>query len=149
MYSKASRYTASRSADLGDTRFLIGSQNTWDTRFLAKSLEDTRFLLGSKPLEIHGFGQKPWRCTVFSSDVLDSKRVRKSLRNNLGCSIKSIRALLPRQYCKKRGFESLSLSYKHAQLYTMQRELNCLFFSVLWYSCFITSFPVLQRPLLF
>ena len=29
-YSKASRYTASRSADLGDTRFLIGSQNTWD-----------------------------------------------------------------------------------------------------------------------
>ena len=27
-YSKASRYTASRSADLGDTRFLIGSQNT-------------------------------------------------------------------------------------------------------------------------
>ena len=27
-YSKASRYTALRSADLGDTRFLIGSQNT-------------------------------------------------------------------------------------------------------------------------
>ena len=27
-YSKASRYTASRSTDLGDTRFLIGSQNT-------------------------------------------------------------------------------------------------------------------------
>ena len=44
-YSKASRYAASRSADLGDTRFLIGSQNTWDTRILAKSLEDTRFLI--------------------------------------------------------------------------------------------------------
>ena len=44
-YSKASRYTASRSADLGDTRFLIGSQNIWDTRILAKSLEDTRFLI--------------------------------------------------------------------------------------------------------
>ena len=28
IYSKASRYTASRSTDLGDTRFLIGSQNT-------------------------------------------------------------------------------------------------------------------------
>ena len=28
MYSKASRYTALRSTDLGDTRFLIGSQNT-------------------------------------------------------------------------------------------------------------------------
>ena len=41
IYSKALRYTASRSADLGDTRFLIGSQNTWDTRILAKSLEDT------------------------------------------------------------------------------------------------------------
>ena len=27
-YSKALRYTASRSADLGDARFLIGSQNT-------------------------------------------------------------------------------------------------------------------------
>ena len=27
-YSKASRYTALRSTDLGDTRFLIGSQNT-------------------------------------------------------------------------------------------------------------------------
>ena len=27
-YSKASRYTASRSTDLGDTRFLIGSLNT-------------------------------------------------------------------------------------------------------------------------
>ena len=44
-YSKASRYTATRSADLGDTRFLIGSQNTWDTRFWAKSLEDARFLI--------------------------------------------------------------------------------------------------------
>ena len=44
-YSKASRYTASRSTDLGDARFLIGSQNTWDTRILAKSLEDTRFLI--------------------------------------------------------------------------------------------------------
>ena len=44
-YSKASRYTASRSADLGDARFLIGSQNTWDTRILAKSLEDTRFFI--------------------------------------------------------------------------------------------------------
>jgi hypothetical protein len=58
--------------------------------------------LGSKTLEIHGFGQKPWRCTVFSFDVLDSKRVRKSLRNNLGCSIKSIRALqdknIPNEY---------------------------------------------------
>ena len=43
MYSKASRYTASRSADLKDTRFLIGSQNTWDTRILAKSLADARF----------------------------------------------------------------------------------------------------------
>jgi hypothetical protein len=43
-YSKASRYTALRSTDLGDTRFLIGSQNTWATRFLAKSLEDARFL---------------------------------------------------------------------------------------------------------
>ena len=41
-YSKASRYAASRSADLGDKRFSIGSQNTWDTRILAKSLEDTR-----------------------------------------------------------------------------------------------------------
>jgi hypothetical protein len=50
MYSKASRYTALRSTDLGYTRFLIGSQNTWDTRFLAKSLEDARFFL-----EIHGF----------------------------------------------------------------------------------------------
>ena len=28
LYSKASRYTASRSTDLGDTRFLFGSQNT-------------------------------------------------------------------------------------------------------------------------
>ena len=28
IYSKASRYTALRSTDLGDTRFLIGSQNT-------------------------------------------------------------------------------------------------------------------------
>ena len=28
VYSEALRYTASRSADLGDTRFLIGSQNT-------------------------------------------------------------------------------------------------------------------------
>ena len=45
VYSKASRYTASRSADLEDTRFLIGSQNTWDARFLAKSLEDARFLV--------------------------------------------------------------------------------------------------------
>ena len=27
-YSKALRYTVSRSADLGDARFLIGSQNT-------------------------------------------------------------------------------------------------------------------------
>jgi hypothetical protein len=27
-YSKALRYTASRSADLGDTRFVIGFQNT-------------------------------------------------------------------------------------------------------------------------
>ena len=44
-YSKALRYTALRSADLGDARFLIGSQNTWDTRILAKSLEDTRFLI--------------------------------------------------------------------------------------------------------
>ena len=44
-YSKALRYTASRSADLGDARFLIGSQNTWDTRILTKSLEDTRFLI--------------------------------------------------------------------------------------------------------
>ena len=35
-YSKALRYTALRSADLGDARFLIGSQNTWDTRILAK-----------------------------------------------------------------------------------------------------------------
>ena len=43
MYSKTSRYTASRSTDLGDARFLIGSQNTWDTRFLAKSLEDALF----------------------------------------------------------------------------------------------------------
>ena len=42
-HSKASRYTALRSMDLGDTRFLIGSQNTWDTRFWAKSLEDARF----------------------------------------------------------------------------------------------------------
>ena len=42
-YSKAFRYAASRSADLGDTLFLIGSQNTWDTLFLAKSLEDTLF----------------------------------------------------------------------------------------------------------
>ena len=32
-YSKALRYAASRSADLGDTLFLIGSQNTWDTLF--------------------------------------------------------------------------------------------------------------------
>ena len=43
IYSKASRYTALRSADLRDTRFLIGSQNTWDTRFWAKSLEDALF----------------------------------------------------------------------------------------------------------
>ena len=71
-YSKASRYTASRSTDLGDTRFLIGSQNTWDTRFLAKSLEDARFFL-----EIHVFDQKPWRCTVFSFDVLDSSLVKE------------------------------------------------------------------------
>ena len=42
-YSKALRYAASRSADLGDALFLIGSQNTWDTLFLAKSLEDTLF----------------------------------------------------------------------------------------------------------
>ena len=28
LYSKALRYTALRSMDLGDTRFLIGSQNT-------------------------------------------------------------------------------------------------------------------------
>ena len=69
-YSKASRYTALRSTDLGDTRFLIGSQNTWDTRFLAKSLEDARFFL-----RYTVFKQKPWRCTVFSFDVLDSKRV--------------------------------------------------------------------------
>jgi hypothetical protein len=41
IYSKASRYTALRSTDLGDTRCLIGSQNTWDTRILAESLEDT------------------------------------------------------------------------------------------------------------
>ena len=54
-YSKALRYTASRSADLGDTRFLIGSQNTWDARILAKSLEDTRFLifLVKKIMPIH------------------------------------------------------------------------------------------------
>ena len=26
----------------GDTLFLIGSQNTWDTRILVKSFEDTR-----------------------------------------------------------------------------------------------------------
>ena len=44
-YSKASRYTASRSADLGDTQFFIGSQNTWDTRILVKSLEDTQVLI--------------------------------------------------------------------------------------------------------
>ena len=44
-YSKPSRYTASRSADLGDARFLIGSQNTWDTRILVKSLEVTWFLI--------------------------------------------------------------------------------------------------------
>ena len=31
------------SACLVDQRFLIGSQNTWDTLFLAKSLEDARF----------------------------------------------------------------------------------------------------------
>ena len=37
--------TALRSKDLGDTRFLIESQDTWDTRILAKSLEDTRFLI--------------------------------------------------------------------------------------------------------
>ena len=48
VYSKALRYTALRSADLGDTRFLIGSQNTWDTLFWAKSLEDARFLIGSQ-----------------------------------------------------------------------------------------------------
>jgi hypothetical protein len=42
-YSKALRYTALRSTDLGDTRFLIGSQNTYDKRFLAKILEDALF----------------------------------------------------------------------------------------------------------
>ena len=31
-------------ARLGDTRFLIGSQNTCDTQFLAKSLEDARVI---------------------------------------------------------------------------------------------------------
>ena len=49
-YSKASRYMAlrymaSRSVDLGDTPFLIGSQNTWDTGFGAKNLEEARFLI--------------------------------------------------------------------------------------------------------
>ena len=34
-YSKTSRYTASRCADLGDTGFGIGSKNTWDTRIYA------------------------------------------------------------------------------------------------------------------
>ena len=45
VYSKASRYAALRSADLGDTRFFIGSQNTWCTRILAKSLKDARFFI--------------------------------------------------------------------------------------------------------
>ena len=54
-YSKALRLTASRSVDLGDTQFLIGSQNTWDTRILVKSLEDTRVLIffGKKIMPIH------------------------------------------------------------------------------------------------
>ena len=43
IHSKASRYAASRSADLGDTRFWIGSQNTWDTRLLTKGLENALF----------------------------------------------------------------------------------------------------------
>ena len=47
-YSKASRSAASRSADLGDTLFSIGSQNTWDTLILAKSLEDALFLFFGK-----------------------------------------------------------------------------------------------------
>ena len=34
-------------------------------------------------------------------DVILEWSLRKSLRYNLGCSIKSIRALLPRQYCKR------------------------------------------------
>ena len=56
-----SNIQASQSADLGDTQFLIGSQNTWDTQFLAESLEDARFFrdtrflifLGKKIMPIH------------------------------------------------------------------------------------------------
>ena len=36
MYSKALRYTVSKSADLKDTRFLIGSKNIRDSWILAK-----------------------------------------------------------------------------------------------------------------
>ena len=63
-YSKASRYTASRSADLGDARFLIGSQNTWDTLFWAESLEDARFLIGS---------QNTWDKRILAKSLEDTR----------------------------------------------------------------------------
>ena len=72
-YSKASRYTASRSADLGDTRFLIGSQNTWDTRILAKSLEDTFFyFLVKKIMPINNF----WKYAQVNTAPLKEPRTR-------------------------------------------------------------------------
>ena len=61
-YSKASRYMASRSTDLGDTRFLIGAQNTWDTRFLAQSLADTRLLLSWKKCD--NFFHRIWSSSI-------------------------------------------------------------------------------------
>ena len=53
IYSKASRHTALRSTDIGDTRFLICSQNTWDAQVLAKSLEDTYYFLVKKNMPIY------------------------------------------------------------------------------------------------
>ena len=46
IFSKATRYVASRCADLADMRFWIGSKNTWDIQTLTKSLADTWILRG-------------------------------------------------------------------------------------------------------
>ena len=67
-FSKASKYTASRSADLGDTRILIGSKSTWDTRILTKSLVDTRFFVHKKiSLMLLYIEMFPWKKSPFGS----------------------------------------------------------------------------------
>ena len=92
-YSKASRYTALRSTDLEDTWFLIGFQNTWDTRFLTKSLEDARFFRDTRFLTKSL--EDAWFLVLIY--VLDNKHTASTwhLTCQVGGGAKSIQKCIP------------------------------------------------------